>query len=125
MNSIPFYISNLNMVTPLININFYYTSVVKIVSIMIHTALLISNKLLNLLILEANAETVVYIMCIFGVFMFFVLNDKLSEQTRDIESLKSQLNYLKKMERMREEIDEIRIKDMKLNQEKTTNTKNN
>jgi hypothetical protein len=115
----PFYISKLNMVIPLTKINFYYVNVVKFVSIMIHTVVLIKNELFKLLISEAKTETIVYIMCIFGVFMFFVLNDKLSEQTRDIESLKNQLNYLKKMERMREQIDEIRIKDMKLNQEKT------
>jgi hypothetical protein len=115
----PFYISKLNMVIPLTKINFYFTNVVKFVSIMIHTVVLITNELLKLLISEAKTETIVYIMCILGVFMFFVLNDKLSEQTRDIESLKNQLNYLKKMERMRDEIDEIRIKDLKFNQEKT------
>ncbi len=129
----PFYISQLNMVIPLTKINIFYgdiykyvaptiTSVINFISILSHTTVFMAKELFGLVFVKANTEIVLYIMCIFTVFMFLVLNDqknKLDDQTQQIKSLENRINYLKKMERMREEMDETLIKDIKLYQQET------
>ncbi len=132
----PFYISQLNVVMPLTKINIFYgdiykyvstsiTSIINFISILAHTTIFMAKELLGMVFVEANTEIVLYIMCVFSVFMFLVLNDqknKLHEQTHQINSLENRINYLKKMERMREEMDEAWIQDIKLYQ-KDTNKK--
>jgi hypothetical protein len=130
----PFYISQLNMVMPLTKINIFYgdvhkyvassiTAVINFILILTHTTVFMAKQLLNLAFVKANTDIVLYVICIFTVFMFLVLNDqknKLHEQTQQIESLENRINYLKKMERMREEMDESWIQDIKLYQQETT-----
>ena len=131
----PFYISRLNMVIPLTKINLFYAdiynyaaaqfaAVTKFATVLALTTIFIAKELLKLAFVKANTEIVLYIMCIFSVFMFLVLNNqsnKLNEQTQQIESLESRINYLKKMERMREEMDQAWIKDIQLYKKETTN----
>jgi hypothetical protein len=128
----PFYISNMNNIIPLTKINIFYsnyaseflTSSMQFISILTHTTTFVAQKLVSLAFLELNTEIVLYIMCIFTIFMLLVLNDhknSLNQQTRQIESLESRINYLKKMERMREELVESWIQDIKLYQKQTNN----
>jgi hypothetical protein len=131
----PFYISQLNTVMPLTKINIFYVDIYnyaaaqfavvkKIMTIFAYTSVFITKELLKLAFVKANTEIVLYIMCIFSVFMFLVLNNQsniLNEQTQQIESLEGRINYLKKMERMREEMDQAWIKDIKLYKKETTN----
>jgi hypothetical protein len=131
----PFYISQLNTVIPLTKINLFYADIYnyvaeqfivvkKFMTILTYTSVFITKELLKLAFVKANTEILLYIMCIFSVFMFLVLNNqsnKLIEQTQQIESLESRINYLKKMERMREETDQAWIKDIKLYKKETIN----
>ncbi len=119
---------------PLTKINLFYgdiyrytatqiTALVNFIMILSHTTVFMSKQLLGMLFVEANTEIVLYIMCAFSVFMFLLLNDqqnKIDLQTEQIESLEARINYLKKMERMHEEVDESWIQDIKLYQKETT-----
>ena len=130
----PFYISQFNMVMPVTkinlgNVNIYSyvatptRAVIEFISVLAYTSAFMAEQLLKIVFVEANTDMVLYIMCVFTVFMFLVLNDqknKLNEQTEQIESLENRINYLKKMERMREEMDEMWIQDIKMYQQETT-----
>ena len=115
----PFYISQLNVVTPLTKINIYlrdiYIYAVNISTMLINiifgmslTILLIKDELFNILFSQTNQEILVFVIGVFCVFTFLLLNDvinNMNEQKKLIDTMESKLNYLSKMERMREEME--------------------
>lgn len=135
----PIFISATNMVTPITTITFdsLYTNalvfgniVVNILQIFIETAGFIMKEGFTEAFANASAlwtnlnfEKIVYIIGVYNLFMLLVLDNqrrKITEQNEHIESLEKQVDYLKKMERMREDLDELWIQDVKSYHQETS-----
>lgn len=136
----PVYISATNMVTPLANISFdkVYTSaivfanfVLNIVQIVIQTAGFMMKEGFSELYNNASSiltnltiEKIVYILVIYNLLILTAIDKqrrKNREQNQQIESLEKQINYLKKTERMREELDELWLQDVRRYHQETNN----
>lgn len=128
----PVFISAANMVTPLATISFdkLYASafvfgnfVVNIIQIGIQTAGFIMKECFTEMWTNFNLEKIVYIIGVYNLFMLLVIDNqrrKISEQNEHIESLEKQVNYLKKTERMREDLDELWMQDVKTYHQETS-----
>lgn len=116
----PVYISTTNMLTPIATITFN-----KIYTI----ALVYGNLILNALQIFIQTagfimKEVVYILIIYNLFMMAAIDNqqrKIIEQNKENESLKTEINYLKKSERMREDLDVLWFQDVKKYHEETSN----
>lgn len=136
----PVFISSTNMVTPLATISFdkLYTSaivfanfVLNIGQIVIQTAGFMMKEGFTELFANASSiltnltiEKIVYILVIYNLLILTTIDKqrrKNSEQNRQIESLEKQINYLKKTERMREELDELWLQDVRRYHQETNN----
>ena len=129
----PFYISNMNMIVPLTTINLHFLNVFKFTGLIISTLMnftiiftqtfiFILSELFNMLMKEADTQLVIIIIGAYSVFMFLILDEhriKLKEQTQQMETIENQLNYLKKMERMRENEEQMIILEFKKYSEET------
>lgn len=136
----PVYISATNMVTPLATISFdkLYTSaivfanfVLNIVQIVIQTASFMMKEGFYELYNNASSiltnltiEKIVYILVIYNLLILTAIDKqrrKNREQNQQMESLEKQINYLKKTERMREELDELWLQDVRRYHQETNN----
>lgn len=136
----PVFISATNMVTPLENISFdkvYTTAIVfanfvlNIVQIVIQTAGFMMKEGFSELYNNASSiltnltiEKIVYILVIYNLLILTAIDKqrrKNREQNQQIESLEKQINYLKKTERMREELDELWLQDVRRYHQQTNN----
>lgn len=129
----PFYISNMNTIVPLTTINLHFLNVFKFTGLIISTLMnftiiitqtfiFILSELFNMLMKEADTQLVIIIVGAYSVFMFLILDEhriKLKEQTQQMETIENQLNYLKKMERMRENEEQMIIQEFKKYSEET------
>lgn len=120
----PVYISaNNNMVTPLATISFdkLYTSalvfanfVVNIIQIGIQTAVFIMKEGFTEFFANLTIEKIVYILVMYNILIITAIDNqrrKIAEQKEQIESLEKNILYLKKTERMREELEESWIQE--------------
>lgn len=126
----PIYISADNMVTPLTTISFekLYTSalvfanfVVNIIQIGIQTAVFIMKEGFTELFSNLTIETILNILFIYNVLILTAYicsigyavdqRRKIVEQQEQIESLEKNILYLKKTERMREDLEESWIQE--------------
>jgi len=136
----PVYISATNMVTPLATISFdkLYTSaivfanfVLNIVQIVIQTASFMMKEGFYELYNNASSiltnltiEKIVYILVIYNLLILTAIDKqrrKNREQNQQMESLEKQINYLKKTERIREELDELWLQDVRRYHQETNN----
>ena len=117
----PVYISTTNMITPLATISYdamisFFNTVVDILQIGIQTISFIVKEGIISCLKNLTLEIIVYIIGVYNLFMVLVIDNqqrKFIEQKNKIESLEKHMDYLKKTERMREDMDEIWIKDLR------------
>ena len=123
----PFYISNMNTIVPLTTINLYFMDACKYAGLIISTLInftiiltqtfvFISSEIFNMFFEEADTQLVLIIIGAYSVFMFLILEEhriQLKEQSQKIESFENQINYLKKLERMRENEEQMIIQEFK------------
>ena len=115
----PVYISTTNMITPLATISYdamisFFNTVVDILQIGIQTISFIVKEGIISCLKNLTLEIIVYIIGVYNLFMVLVIDNqqrKFIEQKNKIESLEKHMDYLKKTERMREDMDEIWIKN--------------
>ena len=136
----PVFISATNMVTPLATISFdkLYTSaivfanfVLNIGQIVIQTAGFMMKEGFTELFANASSiltnltiEKIVYILVIYNLLILTAIDKqrrKITGQNEQIESLEKQINYLRKTERMREELDELWLQDIRRYHQETNN----
>ena len=127
---VPVYISSTNMVTPLVTIKFdtLYTNtliffqsivsvsimVVNIIQIGIQTAVFIMKEGFTEFFANLTIEKIVYILVMYNVLIITAIDNqrrKIAEQKEQIESLEKNILYLKKTERMREDLEESWIQE--------------
>ena len=127
---VPVYISSTNMVTPLVTIKFdtLYTNtliffqsivsvsimVVNIIQIGIQTAVFIMKEGFTEFFANLTIEKIVYILVMYNVLIITAIVNqriKIAEQKEQIESLEKNILYLKKTERMREDLEESWIQE--------------
>lgn len=134
---VPIYISTTNMVTPLATIKFdtLYTNtliffqwivstsimVVNIIQFGIQTAVFIMKEGFTEFFANLTIEKIVYILVIYNVLILTAYicsigyavdqRRKIVEQKEQIESLEKNILYLKKTERMREDLEESWIQE--------------
>ena len=123
----PFYISNMNTIVPLTTINLYFMDACKYAGLIISTLInftiiltqtfvFISSEIFNMFFEEADTQLVLIIIGAYSVFMFLILEEhriQLKEQSQKIETFENQINYLKKLERMRENEEQMIIQEFK------------
>ena len=123
----PFYISNMNTIVPLTTINLYFMDACKYAGLIISTLInftiiltqtfvFISSEIVNMFFEEADTQLVLIIIGAYSVFMFLILEEhriQLKEQSQKIETFENQINYLKKLERMRENEEQMIIQEFK------------
>ena len=113
-----YYISDTNMVLPLttISLNNIYNIAINILEIIIITSLFIFIEAVKEIFkIDWNSkfttENIVFIIAIYSFITLIILDDqrnKINEQKNKIESLEKYINYLKKVDRTRDE-DQINI----------------
>jgi hypothetical protein len=118
------------MVTPLVTIKFdtLYTNtliffqsivsvsimVVNIIQIGIQTAVFIMKEGFTEFFANLTIEKIVYILVMYNVLIITAIDNqrrKIAEQKEQIESLEKNILYLKKTERMREDLEESWIQE--------------
>jgi len=117
----PVYISAANMVTPLATITFdtLYENVLtlaNIVKIGIETFAFIMKEGIVEVFANLTLEKIVYIIVVYNLFMLMALDNqrkKIAEQKEQIESLEKNVIYLKKTERMREDLEQMWVQDVR------------
>lgn len=129
----PVFISANNMVTPIATITFdsLYTSalvfgnfIVNILQIVIQTAGFMMKEGFTEFFANLTIEKIVYILVIYNLLILTAIDKqrrKNREQNELVESLEKQINYLKKSERMREELDELWLQDIRRYHQETNN----
>jgi len=129
----PVYISATNMLTPLATITFdriytialvYGNLMLAALQIFIQTAGFIMKEGITEFFSNFTIEKIVYILVIYNLLMMAAIDNqrrKFTEQNKENESLKKEINYLKKSERMREDLDELWFQDVKKYHEETSN----
>lgn len=129
----PVFISANNMVTPIATITFdsLYTSalvfgnfIVNILQIVIQTAGFMMKEGFTEFFTNLTIEKIVYILVIYNLLILTAIDKqrrKNREQNELVESLEKQINYLKKSERMREELDELWLQDIRRYHQETNN----
>jgi hypothetical protein len=123
----PFYVSETNTLTPLVNINVVQLFIIiwNILHICVQILFFIIKEIFVEAFTNLTFEKVVYVIVIYNLFMLVVTidnQDKKSEKLKEqIDLLEKQMGYLKKVERMREEMDELLAKDIRLYLENTNN----
>jgi len=127
------YISATNMLTPIATITFdrintialvYANLILNALQIFIQTAGFIMKEGISEFFSKFTIEKIVYILIIYNLFMMAAIDNqrrKFIEQNKENESLKREINYLKKSERMREDLDELWLQDVKKYHEETSN----
>ena len=127
---VPVYISATNMVTPLVTIKFdtLYTNtliffqsivsvsimVVNIIQIGIQTAVFIMKEGFTEFFANLTIEKIVYILVMYNLLILTAIDKqrrKIAEQKEQIEELEKNVIYLKKTERMREDLEESWIQE--------------
>jgi hypothetical protein len=121
----PIFISATNMVTPLTTIKYdvlyantliYLKMIVNILQIGIQTIGFMMKEGLTELFANLTIEKIIYILVIYNLLILTAIDKqrrKITEQNTQIESLEKQINYLKKTERMREDLDELWLQDVR------------
>lgn len=121
----PIFISATNMVTPLSTIKYdvlyantliYLKMIVNILQIGIQTVGFMMKEGLTELFANLTIEKIIYILVIYNLLILTAIDKqrrKITEQNTQIESLEKQINYLKKTERMREDLDELWLQDVR------------
>jgi hypothetical protein len=122
------FVSDTNTITPLIMFsiqNFYEHSLLffNILQISLQTAVFIIKEVFTEASTNFTIDKIIYIISIYNLFMILYLDikqqRKIVTQNEEIESLKKQINHSKKLERMREELEEIQNKEFKTYCEET------
>ena len=122
------YITSTNMITPLTTITFdgLYQSVISFFNVAINI-LQISIQTATFIFVEAfknlTVEKILYIIGLYNLFMLVFLDNqtrKITKQKEQIESLDKKIIYLKKTDRMREDLEEVWIQDIKAYHEETS-----
>ena len=131
----PVYFSAANMVTPIATIkldSLYANALVfmNILQIGIQTTFFMMKEGLTELFANASAlwtnltlEKIVYILVVYNLLMLMTIDNhhkKIAEQKELIQSLEKNVIYLKKTEKMREDLDEMWIQDVKAYHADTT-----
>lgn len=128
----PVYISAANMMTPVATITFdrIYTSamvygnlILNALEIFIKTAGFIMKEGMAEFFANLTIEKIVYILAIYNLFMMLIIDNQRrqsTQQKKQIETLNKKVNYLKKTERIREDLDEIWLQDIKKNHQETS-----
>lgn len=117
----PVYISSANMVTPLATITFdslYENALIlaNIVKIGIETFAFIMKEGIVEVFANLTLEKIVYIIVVYNLFMLMALDNqrkKIAEQKELIDSLEKNVSYLKKTERMREDLEQMWVQDVR------------
>lgn len=128
----PVYISATNMVTPLTSIKYdvlyanaliYLNIVVNILQIGIQTVTFIMKEAFveafanaGSILRSLTIEKIIYILVIYNLLIITAIDKqrrKITEQNTQIESLEKQIDYLKKTERMREDLNELWLQDVR------------
>jgi len=129
----PVYISATNIVTPVATITFdrFYTSalvfgnlVLTTLQIFTQTAGFIMKEGLTEFFAILTVEKIVYILVIYNIFMMLVIDNErrnFAEQKEVVEALNKEVNYFKKSERIREDLDELWLQDVKKYHKETSN----
>ena len=129
----PIFISSTNMVTPLATISFdkLYTSaivftnfILNILQIGIQTTGFMMKEGFTEFFANLTIEKIVYILVIYNLLILTAIDKqrrKITGQNEQIESLEKQINYLRKTERMREELDELWLQDVRRYHQETNN----
>ena len=129
----PVYISATNMLTPLATITFdriytialvYGNLMLDALQIFIQTASFIMKEGITEFFSNFTIEKIIYILVIYNLFMMAAIDNqrrKFTEQNKENVSLKKKINYLIKSERMREELDELCLQDVKEFHQETRN----
>jgi len=129
----PVYISATNIVTPVATITFdrFYTSALVLCNLVL-TTLKIFTQTTGFMIKEGlteffailTIEKIVYILVIYNIFMMLVIDNErrnFAEQKEVVEALNKEVNYFKKSERIREDLDELWLQDVKKYHKETNN----
>lgn len=117
----PVYVSATNMVTPISTITFdkLYTNALVFMNVLqigIQTTFFMMKEGVAELITNLTPEKIVYILVVYNLFMLMTIdnhNKKITEQKEIIKSLEKNVIYLKKTERMREDLEEMWVQDVK------------
>ena len=124
----PFYISAANTVSPLATITvetLYKNALIlaNIIRVSIETFTFIMKEGIVEVFANMTPEKIVYIIVVYNLFMLMALDNQrknIAEQKELIESLEKNVIYLKKTERMREDLDEMWIQDVKAYYQETS-----
>lgn len=129
----PIFISSTNMVTPLATISFdkLYTSaivftnfILNILQIGIQTTGFMMKEGFTQFFTNLTIEKIVYILVIYNLLILTAIDKqrrKNIEQKQQIEELEKNVIYLKKTERMREDLDELWLQDVRRYHQETNN----
>ena len=136
----PIYISASNMVLPLatIKLETVFTNVLtntiwllNIIQIGIQTACFIMKELFIEAFAKASPiwknltiEKIIYMLVVYNLLILVAMDKqrrKAEEQKEVIESLNKEVSYLKKTERMREDLDELWLQDVRRYHQETNN----
>lgn len=123
----PFYISQMNEIISLTTINLHLLNVIKYAGLIISTLInfttmiaqifiTISSEIFNMFFTKADPNLVIIIVGAYSVVMFLILEEhriKSDDQKQQIENLENKLNYLNKIERMRENEEQMIITELK------------
>lgn len=117
----PFFISAANMVTPLatITIDTLYENVLTLANIVrvgIETFAFIMKEGIIEAFTNLTLEKIVYMLVVYNLFMLMAIDNqrkKIAEQNKLIESLEKNVVYLKKTERMREDLEQMWVQDVR------------
>jgi hypothetical protein len=116
------------LTTPLATISFdatyqVFNIIIDILQIFIQTAGFIMKEGFAEVWTNLTLQKIVYIIGVYNLFMLLVLDNqrkKITEQKNQIENLEKNVDYLKKMERMREDMDELWIQDVRTYHQETS-----
>ena len=120
------------LITPLASISFdavykgaisIFNLIIDILQIGIQTIGFIMKEGILAAFTNLTLEKIVYIIGVYNLFMLLVLDNqrkKITEQKNQIENLEKNVDYLKKMERMREDMDELWIQDIRAYHQETS-----
>jgi len=119
----PIYITTTNDVTPIVTLNSLYMKIIiffniieNILQIGIQTTSFIIKEIFVEAFTKMTVIKMVYIICIYNLFMLVVLDShqrKISKQKEKIESLEKELRHLKKAEKVRDDFEQLWIHDIK------------
>jgi hypothetical protein len=130
-NMVPVYISSTNTVTPLVNIDIFYTKIqiffnilVNILQICVETTTFIMKEMFTEAFTKMTLVKMIYIIGIYNLFILVVLDNhqrKIIKQKEQIEILEKQVKHFKKSIKLRDDFEQLWIHDIKSHNQETSN----